>query len=99
MHGLGHGSLGRSPCLPQQQIDDHGDAEEGSADGRVPAQEEDEVAEQAEQDHPHHVQLEEQVENVEPASHRAQVLHVGGKACPQGREMTVPIKRSSFITN
>lgn len=38
------------------------------------AQEEEEVAEEAEKDHPDHVQLEEQVEGVKTSSHCAQVL-------------------------
>lgn len=38
------------------------------------AQEEEEVAEEAEEHHPDHVQLEEQVEGVKPSGHCAQVL-------------------------
>lgn len=44
------------------------------------AQEEEEVAEEAEKDHPDHVKLKEQVEDVESSRHRAQVLHGGGEA-------------------
>lgn len=65
---------------PQQQVDEHGDGQEGSSDGGVAAQEEEEVTEQAEQHHPDHVQLEEQVEAVEASGHGAQVLQEGGEA-------------------
>lgn len=54
----------------------------------MPAEEENEVAEKTEQDHPHHVQLEEQVKNIEPTGHSAQVLHIGGKPCPHGNRQT-----------
>lgn len=43
------------------------------------AQEEEEVAEEAEKDHPDHVKLKEQVQNIESSCHRAQVLHKGGE--------------------
>ncbi len=65
---------------PQQQIDEHSDGEEGASDGRVAAQEEEEVAEQAEKDHPDHMKLKEQVERVETSRHCAQVLHKRGEA-------------------
>lgn len=60
---------------PQQQIDEHGDGEEGASDGGVATQEEEEVAEKAEKDHPDHMKLKEQVESVETSRHGAQVLH------------------------
>lgn len=70
----------RRSLLPEQQVDEHSDGEEGAADGGVAAQEEEEVAEEAEEDHPDHVKLEEQVERVETSRHCAQVLHEGGEA-------------------
>lgn len=44
------------------------------------AQEEEEVAQKAEEDHPDHMKLEEQVESVETSCHCAQVLHERGEA-------------------
>lgn len=44
------------------------------------AQEEEEVAQEAEKDHPDHVELEEQVEGVKTSGHCAQVLHKRRKA-------------------
>ncbi|TNN74809.1 hypothetical protein EYF80_014909 [Liparis tanakae] len=61
--------------LPQQQIDEHSDGEEGASHGRVAAQEEEEVAEKAEKDHPDHMKLKEQVESVETSCYCAQVFH------------------------
>lgn len=66
--------------LPQQQVDEHSDGEEGASDGRVAAQEEEEVAEKAEKDHPDHMKFKEQVESVETAGHRAQVFHIRREA-------------------
>lgn len=66
--------------LPQQQVDEHGDGEEGAPHGGVAAQEEEEVAEEAEEDHPDHVELEEQVEGVKTSHHGAQVLDERRKA-------------------
>lgn len=43
------------------------------------AQEEEEVAEEAEEDHPDHVKLEEQVEGVETSCDCAQVFHKRGE--------------------
>lgn len=71
------GCKAKSALLPQQQIDEHCDGQEGAADRRVTAQEEEEVAEETEEDHPDHVKLKEQVENVESSRHSAQVLHEG----------------------
>ena len=45
----------------------------------MPTQEEDEVAEEAEEDHPYHVQFKEQVEGVEAPHHSAQVFHKRGE--------------------
>lgn len=67
--------------LPQQQVDEHGNGKEGASHGRVAAQEEEEVAEEAQKDHPDHVELEEQVEGVKTSGHCAQVLHKRRKAC------------------
>lgn len=60
--------------LPQQQVDEHRDGEEGASHGGVAAQEEEEVAEEAEEHHPDHVELEEQVEGVKASDHGAKVL-------------------------
>lgn len=70
----------RRAVLPQQQVDEHSDGEEGASDGGVAAQEEEEVAEKAEEDHPDHVKLKEQVECVETSRHCAQVFHKRGEA-------------------
>lgn len=43
------------------------------------AQKEKEVAQKAEQHHPDHVELKEEVKGVETSSHRAQMLHKSGK--------------------
>lgn len=72
---LRHRASVGAPLLPQQQVDEHGDGEEGASHGGVAAQEEEEVAQEAEEDHPDHVELEEQVERVEAPCHGAQVLH------------------------
>lgn len=74
--------------LPQQQVNEHSDGEEGASDGGVAAQEEEEVAEKAEEDHPDHVQLKEQVEGVESSRHGAQVLHKSREACRRRVEKT-----------
>lgn len=66
--------------LSQQQVDEHGNGQEGASHGGVAAQEEEEVAEEAEEDHPDHVQLKEQVEGVETSGHCAQVLDKRRKA-------------------
>lgn len=66
--------------LPQQQVDEHRDGEEGASHGGVAAQEEEEVAEEAEEDHPDHVELEEQVEGVKASDYGAQVLDEGREA-------------------
>lgn len=76
----------RRTLLPQQQVDEHSDGEEGAPDGRVAAQEEEEVAEKAEKDHPDHVKLKEQVESIETSCHCAQVLHKRGEACGMARK-------------
>lgn len=44
------------------------------------AQEEEEVAEKAEKDHPDHVKFKEQVEGVETSGHCAQVFHIRREA-------------------
>lgn len=74
------GFRGGLTLLPQQQVDEHSDGEEGASDGGVAAQEEEEVAEKAEKDHPDHVELEEQVKSVETSGHCAQVFHKRGEA-------------------
>lgn len=43
------------------------------------AQEEEEVAEEAEKHHPDHVKLKEEVQDIESSCHSAQVLHKGGE--------------------
>lgn len=70
----------RLSLSPQQQVDEHSDGEEGAPDGGVAAQEEEEVAEKAEEDHPDHMELKEQVEGVETSRHRSQVFHERGEA-------------------
>lgn len=79
MHGSGQRPLS---SLPKQQVDNYSNAEECSPDGGVPTKEENEVAEETEKDHPHHVQFKKQVKNIEPTTYGAQVLHVGRKPCP-----------------
>lgn len=69
-----------SEILPQQQVDEHSDGEEGASHGRVAAQEEEEVAEKAEEDHPDHMKLKEQVESVESSCDCAQVFNKRGEA-------------------
>lgn len=76
-HQTSHQTLSLSP---QQQVDEHSDGEEGAPDGGVAAQEEEEVAEKAEEDHPDHMELKEQVEGVETSRHRSQVFHERGEA-------------------
>lgn len=49
--------LQRRMLLPQQEVNQHGDGEKGASDGRVAAQEEEEVAEKTEEDDPDHVKL------------------------------------------
>lgn len=73
------GGLSGITLLPQQQVDEHSDGEEGASDGRVAAQEEEEVAEKAEKDHPDHMKLKEQVESVETSRHCAQVFQERGE--------------------
>ena len=65
--------------IPQQQVDEDGDGEEGASDAGVTTQEEDEVAEETEEDHPYHVQLKEQVEGVEAPCHSDHVFHKRGE--------------------
>lgn len=100
MHGPGHRSLVRSlSSLPQQQVDKYSNAEERSPDGGVPAEEENEVAEETEKDHPHHVQLEEQVKNIEPTTHGAQMLHIGRKPCPHRNRRIRKVNDRPYTTN
>lgn len=75
--------------LPQQQVDEHSDGEEGASDGRVTAQEEEEVAEKAEKDHPDHVKFKEQVESVEASGHCAQVFQIRREAWHSKAERSV----------
>ncbi|KAF3861004.1 hypothetical protein F7725_001259 [Dissostichus mawsoni] len=71
-----------------QQVDEHGDGEEGASHGGVSAEEEEEVAEQAEQHHPDHVQLEEQVEGVETPGNRNQRVSPSIQSRRQSRQMS-----------
>lgn len=59
---------------PQQEVDEDCDRKERAASAGVAAQEEDEVAEKAEQHYPHHVQPKEHVEGVKSTCNCAEVL-------------------------
>lgn len=70
--------------IPHEQVDQDGDGEEDASMGGMSAEEQHEVAQEAEQHNPDHVQLEEVVEAEEPSRHGACVLQVGWQ--PFGRE-------------
>lgn len=65
--------------IPQKEVDEDRDGQEGSSAARMATQEEDEVAEEAEKHHPNHVQLEEQVKRIKTTCHGTQVFQERGQ--------------------
>lgn len=62
--------------LTHEQVDEDGDGEEDASVGGVSAEEQHEVAQEAQQHDPNHVQLEEVVEAEEATCHGACMLQV-----------------------
>ncbi len=69
----------RGCIIPQKEVDEDRDGQEGSSAARMATQEEDEVAEEAEKHHPNHVQLEEQVKRIKTTCHCTQVFQERGQ--------------------
>ncbi len=61
---------------PHQHVNEDDDGKEDSSAAGVYAEKQDEVAKEAQDNHPHHVQLKEHVQHVQAARQRAQMLHM-----------------------